>query len=154
MSSCEAVVSLLYRIEKAGTTPYDLAGKVWGSWAKELSGHLEVGDQELLDKGVRACWECGLLGVEGDGWQCKECGSRSSIKIETASKEGAVRPMGSKLVDDSLRGLGHRRESPEDADRLYLLPGGTEVEEEVERGDLGVSSFDDQVDDAGATDLK
>ena len=107
MSCSEAVVGLLYRIEKAGTTPYDLAGKVWGSWAKELSGHLEIGDLGLLDKGVRACWKCGLLGVDGDGWQCKECGSRSSIKIETPSKEGAIRPTGSKMVDDSLRGLDH-----------------------------------------------
>ena len=55
MSSCEAIESLLYRIERAGTTPFDLAGKVWGSWAKELSGHLDVGDLELRDKGVRAC---------------------------------------------------------------------------------------------------
>ena len=67
MSSCEVVVSLLYKIEKAGTTPYDLAGKVWGSWAKELSGHLNVGVLELRDKGVRACWGCGLLEAEGDG---------------------------------------------------------------------------------------
>ena len=107
MSSCEAVVSLLYRIERAGTTPFDLAGKVWGSWAKELSGHLNVGDLELRDKGVRACWGCGLLEVEGNDGQCKECGSKSSIKVETASKEGAVRPTGIKLVDDSLQGLDH-----------------------------------------------
>ena len=78
---------------------------MWGSWAKELSGHLEVGELGLRDKEVRACWSCGLLEVEGDGWHCKGCGSKSSIKIETASKEGTVRPTGSKLVDDSLRGL-------------------------------------------------
>ena len=105
MSSCEAVESLLYRIERAGTTPYDLAGKVWGSWAKELGSHLEVGALEQRDKGVRACWGCGLLEVEGDGEHCKECGSRSSFRVETASKEGAVRSTGIKLVDDSMRSL-------------------------------------------------
>ena len=105
MSSCDAVVSLLHRIERAGTTPYDLAGKVWGSWAKELGCHLEVGTLELRDKGVRACWGCGRLEVEGGGELCKECGSRSSFRVETASKEGAVRSTGIKLVDDSLRSL-------------------------------------------------
>ena len=48
---------------------------------------------------------CGLLEVEGDGEHCKECGSRSSFRVETASKEGAVRSTGIKLVDDSLRSL-------------------------------------------------